>query len=252
MVTMNDTVTLVLSGEVTLRDFSIAISRFWGLLSALTSEVVPEAEIEWIIAELSVSSASATARALGTEDSVESTIQAFEQVGIALERSEDIPFSPKVRKEALGLIEIINEKIHSIIFETANLDAIVQRTPGIDTRKLEIPLEAYGSVEGRVQTLSSRGGLRFTLYDIHHDKAVSCYLMPGYEEIMRDAWGKLARVEGWIRRDPTSGRSLAVRKVKKVTVLSEGAKSDYRQARGVAPTASKETPEDLIRRLRDA
>ena len=38
---------------------------------------------------------------------------------------------------------------------------------------------ALGAVTGRVQTLSSRGGLRFNLYDALLDKLVACYLAPG-------------------------------------------------------------------------
>lgn len=102
-----------------------------------------------------------------------------------------------------------------------------------------------------MQTLSSRGGLRFTLYDLLHDKAVSCYLAEGYEEIMRDLWGKIATVEGLVTRDPLSGRPLAVRQITTVTPKPDLPIS-YRDARGAAPSLTGLLPEHPIRRLRDA
>ena len=36
---------------------------------------------------------------------------------------------------------------------------------------------------------------------------------------MREAWGKLASVEGFIRREPGSGRPLTIRKIEKITIL---------------------------------
>ena len=46
-------------------------------------------------------------------------------------------------------------------------------------------LVTYGAIEGRVQSLSQRKGLRFTLYYQEFDRAVSCYLSEGQEERMR-------------------------------------------------------------------
>lgn len=83
------------------------------------------------------------------------------------------------------------------------------------------------------------------------DKAVSCYLAEGYEEIMRGVWGKIATVEGLVTRDPLSGRPLAVRHITKVTPKPDR-RISYRDARGAAPSLTGLTPEDAIRRLRDA
>jgi hypothetical protein len=104
-------------------------------------------------------------------------------------------------------------------------------------------------VRGRVQTLSSRGRLRFTLYDALYDKAVSCYLAEGQEDIMRDAWGHVALVEGWVTRDPATDRPLSIRGIERVTLLPEGDPHGYRRARGAV--LGRELPEAIIRRLRD-
>jgi hypothetical protein len=112
---------------------------------------------------------------------------------------------------------------------------------------------AYGGIEGRVQTLSSRGSLRFTLYDLLHDRAVSCYLASGAEETMRDVWGKLALVEGWVKRDAQTGRPITVRQIRNVTLLAEYPPASYKDARGaVKRQPGQMRGEEIIRRLRDA
>ena len=112
----------------------------------------------------------------------------------------------------------------------------------------------YGGVEGRVQTLTSRGSLRFTLYDLFYDRAVSCYLSEGREDLMRDAWGRYVLVEGMVYRDPVGGRPTSVRRVTGDTILTEPEPGrSYVDARGaLRQDASGLSPEEAIRRVRDA
>jgi hypothetical protein len=108
-------------------------------------------------------------------------------------------------------------------------------------------------VLGRVQTLSHRGSLRFTLYDLLHDRAVSCYLQEGQQDIMRGAWDRLALVKGWVKRDPVNGRPTTIRRVRAVEVRDEGQLGDWRQAGGLLRGEGTDEPaEATIRRLRDA
>ena len=88
-----------------------------------------------------------------------------------------------------------------------------------DTMTPTLQPVAYGGVTGRIQTLSSRGGLRFTLFDTLFDRAVSCYLAEGQEELMRDVWGRMAVVEGLVTRDRATGRPQVIRSVRGVTVV---------------------------------
>ncbi len=115
------------------------------------------------------------------------------------------------------------------------------------------PSISIGAITGRVQTLSSRSGLRFNLYDTIHDRAVACYLGPGQEEIMRGAWGNRATVVGRVSRDPLTGKPISIRDIRKVELLDDVAPGAYRQARGVVPWEPGDIlPEEAIRLLRDA
>jgi len=256
-----DTATLVLSGDVLLTTFAKAIGHFHSLLTGLSTDA-GSPEIEWVIDALERSSTLATVRGVGDPARVTRVVEEYVRVGDALEGGAPLTkYSPRVRRAASGLRAIPGGKVESVRFETAEREVILRpERPGMEPPTLRVagpesmmgvPRAAYGAIEGRVQTLTSRGGLRFTLYDLLHDRAVSCYLKEGYEDIMRDAWGKVALVKGWVSRDPHTGRPLTIRQVTTVRVHSES-RATFRDARGALPAAGGELPEHVIRRLRDA
>lgn len=169
-------------------------------------------------------------------------------------------FSQRVERATRGLLAIL-PNVESIRFETAEDEAVLTGGAAQDARQLGLGLglrapserrRAYGAVRGRIQTLSSRGQLRFTLYDTLRNRAVSCYLAQGQHDLMRHAWDQVALVEGVVTRD-ADGRPLSIRRVTDIHVLAEAGPSDYLQARGALKVdAATPAPEEVIRRLRDA
>jgi len=255
---MSDTVTLALDGIVSLSDFSTAVSRFNGLVAALAAHAKVDGVI-WQIDALDYSSAITTARGVSENgaqpEQIARVVRAYIEVGQALEHGDTIPYPPNVQKEARGIADILRgSAVEAIRFETAESDAIVRQqaistAPAVTTEREE----AYGAVTGRIQTLTSRNSLRFILYDHIHERAVSCYLGEGRESMMRQMWDRVATVEGWVSRDPGTGRPLTVRRVSNVTALAEVEPQDYMKARGALPRKDGDPlPEDLTRRLRDA
>lgn len=254
---MNDTMTLVISGDLSLQSFAAAVTRFEHLVRGLTRENAPKAGITWSVDDLQRSSAITTVRGRGNPTEVGRVVDAFLDVGRSLEARERVRHSKSVVRDAERLAEMITGEIESLRFETVEAEAVILPASA-DELAFKLPAErlgpgAYGAVTGRVQTLSNRGGLRFTLYDLLYDKAVSCYLLEGSEEQMRDAWGRPAVVEGWVRRDAVSGRPLTVRRIARVQVLPEAELGTYTQARAAGKYfAGDLSPEDAIRRVRDA
>ncbi len=258
----DDTVTFAINGEISIDRFAAAVRRFADLLSALHSDVGERVPCDWILTDLQYSSAIATAQAKpkeGTEwseamqASVDDVIRSYLEVGNALQAGEPIPFTDRIEDRALKIKNLIDHDIESIRFETREDDVTVESEPQPQPLPERARPYAYGAVEGRVQALSSRGSLRFTLYDMIRDKAVSCYMMEGHEDQMIDVWGKFAVVEGFVRRDPKTGRALTVRNIRAITTLPESEPTAYRKARGAVPRAGGgERAEDVIRRLRDA
>lgn len=253
-----DTVTMALQGDVSLEAFAEAVDRFRKLVGALAVEAMA-AEVDWQIDGLEYSSAITTVRGIPTNgtppDAIGRVVRSYLEVGRALEQRTTIPFHKPVQSEARALAAVIGGKIEAIRFETAEADVTV-RDPGLSTMISPPPRVVqpdYGAVTGRVQTLTSRNQLRFTLYDHLHDRAVSCYLVEGQEPMMRQMWDRVATVEGAVTRDLPSGRPLTVRRISNVTRLPEAEPQAYQAARGAVPYREGDLfPEERIRRLRDA
>jgi hypothetical protein len=249
----NTTMTLALNGEVTLDHFAQAMGYFRGLVRALSDELSPQAKIEWLVDDLESGSALATVRGEAPNlEVVEPIPPAFLAVGLALGEGRQVPYSSRVIREANGIASILGSGVTSIRFETQDDDATVI-SPIAHGRRPTLS-GAYGAVEGRVQTVSSRNSLRFTLYDAVGDRAVSCYLEEGRQDLMRDAWDRRAVVEGWVSRDSATGRPVTVRRVQRVDVLNDVVPGTVlRSVRGIAPLdRGQPSAVEVIRKLRDA
>lgn len=245
------TITVVLGGDVPLDQFAKGMQYFYRLIDALTQELSGKSKIDWIIDELADGSAIATIRGYAEqEEDVERVVNAYAVVGRALEQHNVIPYSPRVANAARNLTSVLNGKITSIRFETGDSASMVT-TGALDQSRAY--LAAFGAVEGRIETLRSRHRKSFTLYDSLNDLAVYCSLRADQAELVRDAWDKRVTVEGWIKREPTTGRPVEINPVENVTILPEVAPGSYRRARAIAPARpGDESPEAVIRRLRDA
>lgn len=253
-----DTITFALTGEVSLEDFASAIARFRGLVDALTSEVAGGG-IEWLVTGLESGSALATIQGVPTKaeaySQVEAVVRAYGAVGQALERNEAVPFSPRVAKPAAQFRDLLGNRVQSVRFETAETEAVIVATvlPGDRARPAGPIAPAAGAVEGRIQTVSNRGSLRFTLYDLLDDRAISCYLREGEEDLLRNLWGRVVVVEGRVKRDPIVGRPSSIREITSIVPRSEPELGAFRRARGVIPWAPGDAlPEQILRRARDA
>lgn len=247
-----NTIKLTLDGTVSLGLFAAGVERFHGVVEGLTTDLSRDTDIEWLIDELDTGSAIAVVRGEAEKpEYVEQICREVVTLGRALQQHAALPYSEKVVAEARGLTAILNGRVTAITLETPDEDVTIYGGP-----QGEAPvatLQAYGAIEGRVETLSRRGGLRFTLFDTLHDRAISCYLQEGQQSLMRDAWGNRAIVEGWVSRDPETGRPRNIRRVSNVTILPDAPAGAYRRARGVVPIGPDDVlPEEAIRRVRDA
>jgi hypothetical protein len=261
----DNTVTLVVNGEVSLDIFNKALSAFTELIEALSEEA--GAHLDWIVQDLQVSSAMVSSMSKGDLNQVKSVVVGYEDVSACLEQDKPINHAKRVQQAASNLVTLPDRRVPSLLMQTAAKDSIVPNRPeraGLAlvprpqpdaarkplTRPTIMP--AYGAIEGRIQTLTSRGGLRFTLYDLLYDKAVSCYVTDENKELLRGMWGRLVIVEGLIARDPDNARPISIREIKQILSLQESAPRDYEAARGAAPSLNKLSPEEAIRRIRDA
>jgi hypothetical protein len=247
-----DSVTIRLDGEVTIDRLSTALSGFSAILDELPRP--HEAHVKWVVSALSHGSAVATAQAIPLDEGSATFVPTIVSDFIAAARTiasgdgdqRDEPILRLVR----DLVQPATQE-SPIILETPEDDVVFGAPPSmVPSGDRLATTKSIATVRGRVETLSHRGGLRFTLYALAGDRPVSCYLRQDDEERMRDAWGRVADVTGIVTRDATSGRAIAIRQVTNVQVVNEGDPLGFLAARGVAPGG--EPAEKVIRRIRDA
>jgi len=251
----NDIIALNLDGDISVGCYADALEKFAGLIKALNKDVGEGADITWIISRLQAGSTFTEARGKPAREdaypAVERMADAYLASGEAIAENRLPPYSPEVQNAALRLVSVMNGECRGMRWENVKDDVTFEQARPQHFEKKET-YGAWGGIEGRVQTLSSRGSLRFTLYDLLHDRAVSCYLTSGAEEIMRDVWGKVALVEGWVKRDAQTGRPITIRQIRNVTLLTECPPGSYRDAMGaVKRQPDQMRGEEIIRRLRD-
>ena len=253
---MADTsVTLELDGDIPLPVFASEMHHWSALIAELSSEINRGVRIEWFVDDLMPGSAKATARGESEdEETVSEVVREYMVIAHDLQSHRRIGYSMKLRRHARALVSVVKvkPKVRAIRFLTAEDDVTIGSEDRNDQPRPAL-LRAYGAIEGRVQTLSSRRGLAFTLYDSQFDKAVSCYLRDGQESLIEDKWNHPAVVEGIVSRDPITGRPVAIRHITGVTRLPDSIEGDYRDARGIFKMLpDDERPEVTLRRLRDA
>ncbi len=241
------TLTFEMGGRVEMGQFQQGIAHFTQLVAALTQGT----GVRWVIEDLHPGSAVVTLRGEAEDAAkVERIVGEYDSIGRALERREDLHYSLEVNRAAQAVSNLANT-FEYVRFETLSGDYTISGN-GAEPPHRALAV-SIGAISGRVQTLSNRGSLRFSLYDTVHDKAVGCYLQPGQEESMREAWGRLARVSGSVSRERDSGRPVAVRQILDFEILKDIAPGSYRLARGAVPwKPGDQMPEDVIRQLRDA
>ena len=72
------------------------------------------------------------------------------------------------------------------------------------------PFTEYGTVEGKLDTLSARGGIDFTIYEPIWDKGVNCRVPPRLVDRMQKMWRQRVAAHGMVHYD-AEGRPISIR-----------------------------------------
>ena len=244
-----NTLTFELGGRVELADFADGMAAFRHLVNALTPR---DAGVAWVVEDLRPGNAGVTLR--GDSDdpgAVARIVDDYAKIGAALSLREDLPQLDRKTKATIDSIKALTGTADYVRFETPDSDYTIYRKDNAPSQPG--PRLSLGAITGTIQAASNRGSLRFNLYERLFHKAVACYLAPGQEELLRNAWGRRAVVSGKISRDPARGLPIAIRNIMDVKILPEVEPDSYRKARGAVPRPpGAPLAEEAIRRLRDA
>ena len=229
-----------------LGQFHEGIHRFRQLVEALT----PRKGVKWVVEDLQPGSAVITLRGVSeSPDKVEKIVSDYGNIGKSLETNTQLHYNRRVQRAA-ERVQDVAETVEYVRFETPLVDYTVFGVGIVkEDRQSRVGI---GAVTGKVQTLSNRGSLRFNLYDTIHDKAVSCYLQPGQEDLMREVWGRRVRVSGQVSREAVTGLPKVIRQIQDIETLKEVEPGAYRLAKGAIPRQPGDAlPEEVVRQLRD-
>lgn len=267
-----DTATLVMSGAFRLTDFARAVQGFDHLIDKLRLDYGDGLDVPWLVDHLDATPGDrATTRAITSTRGawtnpselrgVETVVTEYETVGRALERRAPLSrFSKDVETAAKELQHLLNGHVRAFTFQTSEVDAEVVAAPvEVQATLLAPPIKAvnpysFAAIRGRVESMSRRGGLRFTLYDINGALPISCYLSRDQEVRLKELWGKLVVVEGTVRRDPATGEPTTIRQITDIQEVPEerDKKWEFERARGVTSKwLTGPSMQQIIRRSRD-
>ena len=203
-------VILDLSGnKITSDRFKKAVDSFLEIIEDVSKELVADRDtIQWII---SVEKGSALVAARpesisGNKDFEVSSITAINEGLAKLERGiskQPRYFTQKTLRAVRHLAEVIDP-------EGEYVDKVRIRCNGspisISTRSLAtvdsllaVAYESIGSVEGRIETVTERGGLKFNVYDTLTDKAIRCFVGEELLKQVLDSFGKRVSVSGLVK-----------------------------------------------------
>lgn len=220
-------ITLKLQGDkITSDKLRYSIGAFYGFMDEIATEVSGKRKpIKWIVRVRKGSIVFINEPEMMEELSPKVTEEIFESVerGIdslekealrpihfsdkALEYLQDLASIPsKTRKDGLEGISItIDRKPRKLTSHViANVDSI-----------LGVYSKALGSIEGKLSTLSERGGLKYFVYDSLTDKPIRCHITEDFILDATRAFGKRIYVYGLISYDKNGNpKSVKVQEMK--------------------------------------
>jgi len=230
--------TLALEGEVTLDDFSKAMRRFGEIIKGLEDEVAPKSKIDWVIDSLKKSSAIASVKGNPTSnkdiESVRRIRQEYIELGRKVVHGETLTNDTSVVQAVTELRKLINGRITSIRFETAEKRYVIKKHTIFAPTKTYWDTETFGGARGNAQSISDRQGFHFTLYDYNDDHAIYCSYPNGTREEMRNIWGKTVYVEGIVTRDTETDLVTSIHDISGIQIIRERKSQEWREALGCA------------------
>jgi len=106
----------------------------------------------------------------------------------------------KALRELASIVDPTKEEINSIkVYTNGNKNEISTKAIGNIDSILQIRREELGSIEGKLEVISSRRGLHFVIYDSLKNRPISCYFKDDFIEKVLSAFNKRVYVFGLIK-----------------------------------------------------
>ncbi len=244
MVTTKDIdadLTLEIDGQsITPEKFLRGIRAFFGFLSEVTTIVCEDQEpVEWSVQVKSGSNLVGVHPVAGyPKKIVQEIIQSVKRGVETLENRSEEP--EHISRKAISYLKELGGIAGVDEDDDTTVRVWIERKPVNVTYKTvahiaELQKEGYqdhGTVEGKLQTVSERGGFKFVLYEPVWDESIKCYFE---DELLKDAlkcFGKRVQVSGLIKyRKDGSPTSIKVERIEPFPESEDI--PDFRSVRGI-------------------
>lgn len=200
--------TLEVSGHAVTPDkFLRSIRSFFAILHEVTREVggKPKA-VEWLVSVKEGSNLIQVDPMPGYEPAVISVITDAVAAGISqVEDREARPlhFSEKALRNLRDLSGVVGkteeDDTYVRVWVRKNAIDVTQKSSAHVSGLLASQHEDYGSIEGRLQTVTERGRLQFIVYERLWDRAIRCFMPDHLTADAMAAFGSRVEVYGLIR-----------------------------------------------------
>jgi len=217
-----DELTLKLDGQlITPEAFKKAAQAFADLIIQITDDVAQDgAKPLWNISVRSGSSVF-VARPVpdaATKVKAKATIRALRAGFTRLDKGHvDVPHFTFQALSAARDLSSLRAKVGTVGITTIEFSNGVGKPVSVTAKIADVIKKsvsgnhhAYGSIEGKLQTISDRGGFQFVVFDALSDKGVNCFVPQERFPQAHNAFGKRVRVEGEINYDQ-EGKPLSIK-----------------------------------------
>lgn len=244
--------------QVELDHLAVSLDKWFRLLKATAKHVCGDELVLLVVQGMYAGSANIVVDVRpGSERKEEKLLRTIRTVNQRLQSGDVAGLPSVIRKPATSfLVTIAKYPNVPARIASGEEDFIISHVAGGDSIQLgrsEKKAESYGAITGDLQTLSSRKGNLFVVYDHIFDKGVRCLFPESMQDEVQQHWNHRVRVEGVITRYRESGIPITIRNIKSIQRVGPHPGDDYRRARGVlrGVLADDVSIEDLVREMRD-
>ncbi len=180
--------TLELNGaDVTPDRFQRAIRAFFGMVGEVTKSVCDgKPRVEWRVQVKAGSNLIGMNSVPGFRPETVGLIASTIRDGIVALEENNLSHPPHFSDAALRHVHDLAETLVIKRLQDFSLRlwtrkhslAVTDRLATSSTLLLTKQVEDYGSIDGKLQTLSERGAMRFVIYETLTDRGISCFIKP--------------------------------------------------------------------------
>ena len=251
-----NSISFAIEGEVTLDTLSESMEALKRLLRELSTELVPESNIRWIVENLSGGSLHTTFRGSATDSSkmedVATVARRYADIGEAVASSEELPCAADVVEAVEELLAVAQAGGTEAIFQADGKTARVNLAAW-NRRLATGRSRAIGSVTGVIKGINGSGQPYINVYEDDRGPAVRCYVNDEQLKWALSVWGETVYVHGRLARDRLTRQKREIRQIIRYRVVQKQENARFENAFGAGQWRSGDPlPADLIRAVRDA